>query len=538
MTEALGLTPSQTAGPYLSIGLLRELVPTTLVDPGDPRAVRIRGRLLDGAGEGVPDGMVEIWQARRRTGRYGDRGRSRASAARGTQDDGSLRVRHREARARRLARRRPAGAAHRCRCLRARAAQAGRDTPLLPGRERGERGGSGPLRACRRRSARRLVAVPEDGGAPVRHPFAGRRANDILRGVTPFDACTSPRSSRDAVSGRAWLAAMLEAERALAEAGAARRRRPRRRGRRDRRGLHGRRFDWDSASRGGSGRGNPAEPLVRALVERVGDDGGPLRPPRGDEPGHRGHAPRCSSRVARLDSSLRRPRARRRRLRGARARAPRHADGGADAAPARRADDVRAQGRRLARRAARRARARLARRSRERARRAARRRRGNALRPRRATASRSPPRFARELGLAEPALPWHANRVRVAELGAALALACGVASGRSASTSSSSPRRRSARSASGDGGGSSAMPHKRNPVGGEWARAAAELARAHASVLTDALVAEHERRAGAWQAEWDALSGALAATGGAAAALRRPSTASRSTRAACGRTSS
>ena len=40
MTEALGLTPSQTAGPYLSIGLLRELVPTALVDPGDPRAIR------------------------------------------------------------------------------------------------------------------------------------------------------------------------------------------------------------------------------------------------------------------------------------------------------------------------------------------------------------------------------------------------------------------------------------------------------------------------------------------------------------------
>ena len=34
MTEALGVTPSQTSGPYLSIGLLRQLVPTALVDPG------------------------------------------------------------------------------------------------------------------------------------------------------------------------------------------------------------------------------------------------------------------------------------------------------------------------------------------------------------------------------------------------------------------------------------------------------------------------------------------------------------------------
>ena len=36
MTET-GLTASQTVGPYLSIGLLRELVTTELVDPADAR---------------------------------------------------------------------------------------------------------------------------------------------------------------------------------------------------------------------------------------------------------------------------------------------------------------------------------------------------------------------------------------------------------------------------------------------------------------------------------------------------------------------
>jgi protocatechuate 3,4-dioxygenase, alpha subunit len=70
MTEPLGLTPSQTAGPYLSIGLLRDLVPAALLDPADPRTIRIRGRLLDGAGDGVGDGLVEIWQADE-AGRYG-----------------------------------------------------------------------------------------------------------------------------------------------------------------------------------------------------------------------------------------------------------------------------------------------------------------------------------------------------------------------------------------------------------------------------------------------------------------------------------
>ncbi len=69
MTETYGLTPSQTVGPYLAIGLTRELITPNIVDPADPRAIRIRGTLLDGAGEPVPDGMVEIWQANA-AGRY------------------------------------------------------------------------------------------------------------------------------------------------------------------------------------------------------------------------------------------------------------------------------------------------------------------------------------------------------------------------------------------------------------------------------------------------------------------------------------
>ena len=86
MTEALGLTPSQTAGPYLSIGLLRDLVPTALADPDDAAAIRIRGRLLDGAGDGVPDGLIEIWQASP-AGAYD--GRDLAGFGRsGTVDDG------------------------------------------------------------------------------------------------------------------------------------------------------------------------------------------------------------------------------------------------------------------------------------------------------------------------------------------------------------------------------------------------------------------------------------------------------------------
>jgi len=74
--------------------------------------------------------------------------------------------------------------------------------------------------------------------------------------------------------------------------------------------------------------------------------------------------------------------------------------------------------------------------------------------------------------------------------------------------------------ASGDGrGGSSAMPHKRNPVGAVRARASARSARAAAGVLLEAMAGEHERAAGAWHSEWRALSEALAGAGGAAWAL-------------------
>jgi protocatechuate 3,4-dioxygenase alpha subunit len=69
MSEPLGLTPSQTVGPYLSIGLLEGAVPSTIVPADDPRAIAVRGRLLDGHGGPVPDGMIEFWQANE-TGRY------------------------------------------------------------------------------------------------------------------------------------------------------------------------------------------------------------------------------------------------------------------------------------------------------------------------------------------------------------------------------------------------------------------------------------------------------------------------------------
>ena len=55
-------TPSQTVGPFFAIGL-SVAAQNELVDASAPGAVRIIGRVLDGEGVGVPDAMVEIWQA-------------------------------------------------------------------------------------------------------------------------------------------------------------------------------------------------------------------------------------------------------------------------------------------------------------------------------------------------------------------------------------------------------------------------------------------------------------------------------------------
>ncbi|MGZ4461710.1 MAG: protocatechuate 3,4-dioxygenase subunit alpha [Gaiellaceae bacterium] len=60
----LETTPSQTVGPFFSFGLCVELR-SELVDADAEGALTIAGRLLDGAGEPVPDGVVEIWQADR-----------------------------------------------------------------------------------------------------------------------------------------------------------------------------------------------------------------------------------------------------------------------------------------------------------------------------------------------------------------------------------------------------------------------------------------------------------------------------------------
>jgi 3-carboxy-cis,cis-muconate cycloisomerase len=128
--------------------------------------------------------------------------------------------------------------------------------------------------------------------------------------------------------------------------------------------------------------------------------------------------------------------------------------------------------------------------------------------------------LAEELDLREPEAPWHTNRVRIAELGAALAIAAGAVAKIAVDVGLLS-QTEVGEVAEADAGVSSTMPQKRNPVGSALAIACARQTTAQAQVLIGALPQEHERALGAWHSEWPALAAALAYAGGAADAADR-----------------
>jgi 3-carboxy-cis,cis-muconate cycloisomerase len=125
--------------------------------------------------------------------------------------------------------------------------------------------------------------------------------------------------------------------------------------------------------------------------------------------------------------------------------------------------------------------------------------------------------YARELGLAEPSLPWHTARGRIAELAGAVAVVVGTCDkialdiGLLAQTEVGEVSERSAAGR----GGSSTLPHKQNPVGVASVRAARRRALGPVGVLVSALDHEHERALGAWQAEWDSITQLLMAAASA-----------------------
>jgi 3-carboxy-cis,cis-muconate cycloisomerase len=139
--------------------------------------------------------------------------------------------------------------------------------------------------------------------------------------------------------------------------------------------------------------------------------------------------------------------------------------------------------------------------------------------------------LAEELGLAVPVLPWHTDRLRIIDLGTALARVAaalgkiardvtllaqsevgevsegGGADQRGADQQApaASPRR----------GGSSAMPHKRNPVASIAILGCTRQVPGLLATLAMASEQELQRAAGAWHAEWEPLTALLRLTGSA-----------------------
>jgi protocatechuate 3,4-dioxygenase alpha subunit len=62
-------TPSQTVGPFYSIGLTHRAMDTLVSDHTQGQRIRIEGQVIDGDGKPVPDALIEIWQANA-DGRY------------------------------------------------------------------------------------------------------------------------------------------------------------------------------------------------------------------------------------------------------------------------------------------------------------------------------------------------------------------------------------------------------------------------------------------------------------------------------------
>jgi 3-carboxy-cis,cis-muconate cycloisomerase len=129
--------------------------------------------------------------------------------------------------------------------------------------------------------------------------------------------------------------------------------------------------------------------------------------------------------------------------------------------------------------------------------------------------------LAAELGLARAPITWHSVRDGFARLGAEAAILAGAA-GKIAQDVAllMQPEIGEAAEPSGAGrGGSSAMPHKRNPVGCVAALEAAQRAPHLAAALLAQLSPEHERGLGQWQGQWFTLRDLLCSTASALAAM-------------------
>lgn len=115
--------------------------------------------------------------------------------------------------------------------------------------------------------------------------------------------------------------------------------------------------------------------------------------------------------------------------------------------------------------------------------------------------------LARALDLVEPDLPWHTHRDNLVEAASCLGLLVGTLGkiARDVSLLMQSEIGEVAEPAAEGRGRSSTMPHKRNPVASAATLAVAARVPGLVATLMHAMVQEHERGLGGWQAEWETL---------------------------------
>ncbi|MFE9575035.1 3-carboxy-cis,cis-muconate cycloisomerase [Nocardia sp. NPDC006044] len=130
--------------------------------------------------------------------------------------------------------------------------------------------------------------------------------------------------------------------------------------------------------------------------------------------------------------------------------------------------------------------------------------------------------LARRLDLAEPALAWHTERSRIAELAGVLGQTCAAVAkiARDITLLAQTEIAEVREQGPPGSGGSSTMPHKQNPVAAVLAAGSAAQAPGLVATLLAAGAHEHQRAAGAWHAEWQPLTELLRTTGSAVHWLR------------------
>jgi 3-carboxy-cis,cis-muconate cycloisomerase len=125
--------------------------------------------------------------------------------------------------------------------------------------------------------------------------------------------------------------------------------------------------------------------------------------------------------------------------------------------------------------------------------------------------------LAAELKLALPEISWHAQRDRIAEVATTFGLLVGTLGkiARDISLMSQTEIGELAEPTAPGRGGSSTLPHKRNPIGCGVILGAAIRVPPLVSTMLTAMVQEHERGLGGWQAEWETLPEICMVTSGA-----------------------